>query len=300
MMNYMHAFEEEFLSAFPDATATLAAHINFKRQLLRLFRRTYRALHFPAIRLPQGWRRGKTLSVLCGNDFAHCLPSALTSQSHYIYMFDAWPRSNQVLADWVRIFSIEKVFFSALQSTELFNRSFPTGQARGVWVPEGISAQEYTYRPYEEKNIDVFEFGRRYDAYHNRITPLLRQRGYAHLWGHRPPQLRDPLSRTKISICFPSNMTHPERAEYISTTTLRYLESMVSKCLIVGSAPYDMQYLFDHQPAIEADMQNPGEQLIDILERYTDYIPLIEKNYGAVLAHHLWRNRMNMIREHIL
>lgn len=298
MMDYLHAFEQEFLAAFPEATAALGAHIQIKRQLLRVFRRAYRPLHFPAIGLPQRWRRGKTFCVLCGNDFAYCLPSALVSKSNYLYIFDAWPRSNRVLVDWVKLFSIEKVFFSALQSADLFNRAFPAGQPRGFWVPEAIRAQDYACRPYEEKNIDVFEFGRRYDAYHDRIAPLLKKQGYAHLWGHH--QLRDPLSRTRISICFPSTLTHPARSEYVSTMTLRYLESMVSKCLIVGSAPYDMQFLFDHQPVIEADMQNPGEQLIDILEHYADYIPLIEKNYQAVMRHHLWRHRMNTIREHIL
>jgi len=81
--------------------------------------------------------------------------------------------------------------------------------------------------------------------------------------------------------------------------TLRYLQSIVSKCLIVGSLPYDMRRLFDYNPVVEADLNNPEDQILDILRNFPDYIPLIEKNYASVIAQHQWSSRMETIRQHL-
>ena len=108
--------------------------------------------------------------------------------------------------------------------------------------------------------------------------------------------LIDGLARTKISICVPSNITHPERAGDIETMTVRYLQSMASKCLVVGHAPQEMVELFGYNPVVEIDMEKPAEQIRDILENFTDYIPLIEKNYIETLANHTWNDRWQQIR----
>lgn len=308
MLDYIRYFQSAFLAAFPDATETAATSIDFKRQLLRLFRRTYRHLPLRGLRAPAGRHGGRLFTAICGNDFAYCLPHYLRSGRKFIYIFDAWPRNNLVLVDWVRLLSIEKVFFSALQSSELFNSCFPPGDKRGVWVPEGIISEPYRHVPYQKKNIDVLEFGRRFDWYHDRITDSLRSSGFTHAYNtgkygtvhmSEKQQVVDAFARSKISICFPSSITHPQRAEHISTMTLRYLESMLSKCLVVGSRPLDMQFLFDHNPIIEVDKTNPAGQLAEILRNYNDYIPLIEKNYESALNGHLWSHRMKVIREHI-
>ena len=47
----------------------------------------------------------------------------------------------------------------------------------------------------------------------------------------------DGLARSRVSICVPSSVTHPERAGDIETMTIRYLQSMVSKCVVLGRAP---------------------------------------------------------------
>jgi hypothetical protein len=298
MLDYLHEFQSAFAEAFPDAVVHPGRGIRFKRQFFRLFRHTYRYLPFRRIGLPESLRRGSSFSAICGNDFAYCMPSSFVGKNNYLYVFDAWPRDNQVLVDCVRLFAIRKVFFSALQSTENFNRAFQKKGAKGVWVPEGIYAQNYTAHPYADKNIDVIQFGRRYEKYYARIVPALEAANRVH-YDKRGGELNEPLSRAKISICFPSSLTHPERSEYISTMTLRYLQSIVSKCLIVGSLPYDMRRLFDYNPVVEADLNNPEDQILDILRNFPDYIPLIEKNYASVIAQHQWSSRMETIRQHL-
>jgi len=295
MLDYIYEFQDAFLEIFPTARIMPGRFISTKRQFLRLFRYAYG-------RLPMGLRFSCHLSlrneasfaVVCGGDFAYCLPSAIFSNRNYLYMFDHWPHANEILIDWVRLFSINKIFFSALQSAELFNQSL--GEERGIWVPEGIYPKRYELFSYHQKSIDVVEMGRRNEDYHGKIAPALNQCSYNHFFGRTPV---NPLPKSKISICFPSAVTHPERSGYISTMTLRYLQSMISKCLIVGEAPYDMKYLFDYYPVVEADTDNPGDQLVYILRNFGDYIPLIEKNYQTVMEKHLWSNRMEIIRPYL-
>jgi hypothetical protein len=299
MLDYIYEFQAAFAEAFTEARVQPASRIQLKRQLLRVFRRTYRHLPLGSLGLgvPGLRRQGKTFSVMCGNDFAYCVPSCFTSAENYIYIFDAWPRDNPVLVDWVRLFGIKKVFFAALQSTELFNRAMGETEPRGIWVPEGFQAQEYFYWPCDRKDIDVIEFGRRYESYHRRIVPALKKAGYVHY--DRRGRIHAPLGRSKVSICFPSSLTHPARAEFISTMTLRYLQSMASNCLVVGAMPHDMKLLFDYPAVIEADLDNPDGQLLDILRNFGDYVPLIEKNHETVMKAHQWSTRMETIRQHI-
>ena len=299
MLDYIYEFQAGFAQAFPEAKIEPAKHIDLKRQALRVFRNTYRHLPLRALGLgvPGLRRQGKAFSVMCGNDFAYCLPSCFTSVESYIYIFDAWPRDSKVLVDWVRLFGIKKVFLSALQSTELFNQAMGESEPRGIWVPEGFQAQDYFHWPCERKDIDVIEFGRRNEPYNQRIMPALAQAGFSH--HDKRGRVHAPLARSKVSICFPSNITHPKRAQFISTMTLRYLQSMASKCLVVGAMPHDMKKLFDYPAVVEADPDRPGEQLVEILRNFNDYVPLIEKNHETVLRSHQWANRMDTIRQHI-
>jgi hypothetical protein len=299
MLDYIYEFQAGFAAAFPEAKVEPARHIQLKRQALRLFRNTYRHLPLQSLGfgVPGVRRQGKAFSVMCGNDFAFCLPSCFTAEESYIYIFDAWPRDSAVLVDWARLFGIKKVFFSALQSCELFNRAMGEQPERGIWVPEGFQAEEYFHWPYEKKDIDVIEFGRRNEPYHRAIAPALAQAGFSHF--DKRGRVHAPLARSRVSICFPSSITHPERSEHVSTMTLRYLQSMASKCLVVGSMPHDMRQLFDYPAVIEANLDKPGEQLVDILRHFDEYIPLIERNYETVTKHHQWSNRMETIRQHI-
>jgi hypothetical protein len=160
---------------------------------------------------------------------------------------------------------------------------------------------------YENKTIDVLEFGRKYEYYHNLIKPILLENKKVHLFEKNKNRVvfegrndfTNALANSKISICFPSSISHPERCEGVSTMTLRYLQSMASKCLIVGVLPDEMLELFGYCPIVNVDLNNPGQQILDILNDYEKYIPLIEKNYEQVKMNHTWANRFESIFEKI-
>jgi hypothetical protein len=136
------------------------------------------------------------------------------------------------------------------------------------------------------------------------IVDSLAEKGYTYLYELKKGELIFPtrqdfiagLAKTKISICVPSSVTHPERSGNIETMTIRYLQSMVSKCLIVGHAPKEMIDLFGYNPVIEIDFTNPVGQIESILNNYNSYTALIEKNYNEVIQHHTWQCRWEQIK----
>lgn len=236
-------------------------------------------------------------NVLMEPNWRKCFPYVLYPGRKSVYLFDAWPVHHEMISQFVQTHHLSFVFVSSSQCAARLRDM--SGSAVYSWVPEGVDSSKYRYSQYEAKDIDVLELGRKYDAYHDLIVKALEDDGRVHLYEKTKGKLIFPtgedlidgLARTKISVCVPSNITHPDRAGGIETMTVRYLQSMVSKCLIVGHAPEEMVELFGYNPVVEIDMKKPAEQIRDILENFADYIPLIEKNYTETLANHSWSNR---------
>jgi hypothetical protein len=82
--------------------------------------------------------------------------------------------------------------------------------------------------------------------------------------------------------------------------TWRYLQSMASKCLILGKVPDEMRQLFDYCPIVEIDVDDPEGQLRQVLSEYMSYLPLIERNYAFVEKSHQWPNRIEMMQQYFL
>jgi hypothetical protein len=244
--------------------------------------------------------------VLIGPYFQKCLPHFLFGKSNSIYMFDAWPKAYDLIDAYLSLLDIRTVFFSSLQSTEAFKVRQPALTC--VWVPEGIDIKRYVSRPYCEKDIDVIQFGRKYDRYHEAIVGALEGAEKLYLYEKVKGALVFPnredfidgIARAKISICVPSNITHPERSGNVSTMTWRYLESMAAKCLIVGILPEEMKLLFDYNPIVEIDMRDPANQILSILKDFDEYVPLIERNYRTLVEQHTWSRRWEQIRPYLL
>lgn len=244
-------------------------------------------------------------AVLMGPDYIKCMPYFFFSDEKNIYMFDAWPQNHNAIINFLNYFRVNNAFFSSSQVIEELRGKLKSTKC--YWIPEGIDPADYRFYPYEKKDIDVLSIGRKFDKYHEQIINGLEKENkkyfYEKIQGEivfpTREEFIDGLGRTKISICFPSSITHPERSGNIQTMTIRYLQSMASKCLIVGQAPEEMIKLFGYNPGIEADEQNPAKQLCSILTNYNDYLPLIEKNYSEVLEKHNWQKRWQQISETI-
>jgi glycosyltransferase involved in cell wall biosynthesis len=245
-------------------------------------------------------------AILMGQDFVKCYPYlCLNRKKRYLYLFDVWPNDLPRFVNFIRQYKIDRVFVSASQSTSELNGRL--GRSIADWIPEGVDITAYQQLPYDQRDIDVLQIGRKYDAYHQQILPCFQGTDRVYLYEKTKGTIIFPtregfingMARSKISICFPSNITHPERSGAIENMTNRYLQSIASKCLVVGHAPREMVKLFGYNPVVEADLHAPVEQLNTILDHYSDYLPLIEKNYAEVAAHHTWERRWEQIKDRI-
>jgi len=244
-------------------------------------------------------------AAMISGDFRLFIPAAFFSRNNYIYMYDAWPRFHRWIFPLLNFFNINCVFFSSKQVYEAFVQKYPERTSKAMWLPEALTIAEYCSVPHAQREIDVLEFGRNYAAYHELITAPLLINHKIHIYKSSTTPVLFPgkaafttaLSQSRIVICVPSNISHPERAEYLSTMTLRYLQAMASKCLIVGMMPSDMEELFGYVPIVEIDMNHAAEQILEVLDQYEQYLPLIEKNYALVKAKHQWQNRWEVIQQ---
>jgi hypothetical protein len=255
-----------------------------------------------ALRAKLATGRQHYFNVLMEPNLRKCFPYVLYPGRKSVYLFDAWPVHHEMISQFVKTHHLSFVFVSSSQAAVRLKDM--SGSSVFSWVPEGLDPSKYKHYHHEAKDIDVLELGRKYDVYHDHIVEALEDDGRVHLYEKikgklifpTGEDLIDGLARTKISICVPSNITHPDRAGDVETMTVRYLQSMVSKCLVVGHAPEEMVELFGYNPVVEIDMEKPAEQIRDILENFDDYIPLIEKNYTETLTNHTWNNRWQQMR----
>jgi organic radical activating enzyme len=305
--------KEYFLDCVDELYSTIEQDASFEveRTVLRYGREKNLLIRFLGKfqflnRLRPGTGHSSTINFasMISGDFKLFLPYAFRSRQNFIYMYDVWPRFQQWIFPLLDFFNIRFVFFSSKQVFEDHLRKYPQSKCKSMWLPEAIKANDYHFESYTNKDIDVLEFGRIYRAYHERIAAALQSHGRHHVYRRAGEVLLFPdkhafvkgLARAKITVCVPSNITHPERAEYISTMTLRYLQAMASKVLIVGIMPQDMKELFPYTPIVEIDMDRAAAQLLEVLESYKQYIPLIERNYLEVVNHHQWQNRWALMK----
>jgi len=242
-------------------------------------------------------------AILMGPNFRKTMPRFLSEARKSVYLFDAWPHNHEKIRQFADACELEHLFISSSQGAAAMAKLVKTAQCH--WIPEGITPGDYFLAFEPERDIDVLQLGRRYNKYHRMIAPELEKRGKKYLYEKQPGTVVFPtrldyvegLMRTKISICAPMAVTNPANAGGIETMTVRYLQSMLSRCLIIGHAPAEMIQLFGYNPLIEIDYSDPSGQLLGLLDRLKDYEELIEKNYHAVREHHTWKSRWHQIKD---
>lgn len=243
--------------------------------------------------------------IMMGREFRKVFPSLQGCSRRSVYCFDAWPKFQERLADFIEFADITDIFVSAAQAAENLRAIMPRRNI--IWIPEGICPAYYDSLPLEERDIDIICIGRGYDAWHNSVIETIKSKGVRYRHERASGGLINPsesdfnlaLARSKISICVPKSITNPDQAMGVETMTFRYLQSMSSRCLILGHAPKEMIDIFGYNPVIEIDMRNPSAQILDVLKRIHEYRGLIEKNYWAVLERHTWWHRWQQIKSHL-
>lgn len=224
----------------------------------------------------------------------------LGSKLRVLWTWDAWEPKLEYIAALARDAKIDLLLVSSLQSSVLLG-SMLKDFCDVHWVPEGIDVSEYKVKPWNEKKIDVLSFGRSLPRYKDAIKGAIAKglNCVFDQWFATKEELVFVLADAKISICFPKAVTDPEAAGHISTVTLRYLQSMAAKCLIVGETPADAQQMFGYDPVVSIDWRDPVGQLSDIIAHPDRFISLIERNFVEVTSRHDVNNFAARIEQRI-
>jgi hypothetical protein len=218
------------------------------------------------------------------------------------FCWDVWEPEWELWANLLDTVQAPLVVTTSLQSaqhlqvtlTSALVRHLPEATAVGRYKPGG---------PLSHRTTDVLELGRRNPRWHEAVEAAARGHGLKHLYERRRGEfifsdeasLIAGLADTKISVCFPSNITHPERSGSVSTLTNRYLESMASRCLVLGHAPDELSDLFGFNPVIEADTTEPWSQLESIVDSVESYQASVDEAYRAVQSLGSWRHRVRQL-----
>lgn len=230
-----------------------------------------------------------------------------------LWTYDVWEPDYVAVEKMVREAGVNLLMLSSFQAAEHFSAlNIPDCEVH--WVPETVNAADYKFKPWESRQTDLLSFGRTWMKYHDLIhegcvgqnieyhyqeRSLKRDTAVNGLKGGLQfptwKEFVDGLADAKICVCFPRSLTHPSLAGNVSTLTIRYLQAMASKCLMIGSAPLDLKHLLNYNPVVEVDWKNPVDQIKNILAHPEPFQELIEKNYQTVTNRFQYINSIERI-----
>ena len=280
----------------------------------------YRAVSaegIPEVRLPDWPGRAQVTSLLTRTGIQRPLPFARTRALTPMawasdrdvfpagfafrlvpWIYDCWPSTWDRWESLLRRLRVDVAFFSARGAAEEFSRRLPGVACR--WIPEAVDpAMHDPSRPLSERSIDVMELGRRAEDVHRRIAPALARARKVHTYrppGDPPPYasqeaLALALGQTRIMLCFPKTVTHPEEAGGLETATYRYFEAFAAGCLVMGACPRELRDLWGYDPVLPVDADRPADSILLALERLPELQSLVCRNLERLAQVGTWSRR---------
>lgn len=246
-------------------------------------------------------RKNKLLVLGSGRVESVSWPKLLT---HEIvpFLWDVWPDKIAPLIRFVRRNKIRTLFCTSSQIVEILK-----SRLSGVdihWIPEGIKAKAYSKgENLRNRPVDILSYGRQMNAVVDQLRVIvsdeklnvLFREGDAHLFSTFD-DLVQGLQLSKMSICYPQSVTHPDRAQNIETLTQRYWEAMLSGTLLVGHAPQELIEVCGYNPVVELG-DNPTIVVNDILKNIEKYQSLVDRNRGCAEEKADWSMQISKVME---
>ncbi|HEY0791076.1 MAG TPA: hypothetical protein VGD78_08430 [Chthoniobacterales bacterium] len=139
------------------------------------------------------------------------------SDSHPIHQLTPWETQLQKITTMFREQGINVALVSSLEATKHFN-SLGMERFKAYWVPEAVTCASYRWKPFDQRHIDVLQFGRRWDQYHDAIEQYCRDNRIRYVYEKVPGEIVfsthqafiQGLADSKISI-WPSRISGAAR-----------------------------------------------------------------------------------------
>lgn len=194
-----------------------------------------------------------------------------------LYLFDTLesqiPAIQRIVdcADW----DLLATSFSGAR--ELLEKS--TGKTWHV-VAQGVKLNRFQPAPARDKLIAFASYGRRLDKMHRALRRYAARSGRHYDYTvaaslHRQVDPRDNyeiyawhLNHTLFNVCWPVELTNPDRVLTFSPVTCRWFEAAASGTVVIGKAPEDatMRELFDEDFVVPLDHTLDPQDLAAALE----------------------------------
>lgn len=252
-------------------------------------------------------RRGSSHAYLVCSRGQHLLKSCLpfNFRGEIIPMlWDCWPYTWKSLEHDLRLLNVKICFMTASDVVDRFSKIFP--DIKFIHIPEGLDMSDYKPgKLLADRNIDIYEIGRKYPDYHQKLMEEGLDKKLNFIYLNKKPdgktfifdtfeKYRNALCDSKVNISFPASVTDAVNAS-VETLTMRYWESMLSRCVIVGHCPKELHDILGYNPVIEADIDNAVSQLEYIISNIASYQTLVDRNREAALRNAAWDFRIETV-----
>lgn len=212
--------------------------------------------------------------------------------------WDSWPCYHKSIISFLKKKKVRTAFFTSSQVAKMMMSFFPLMNIK--YIPEGIDPTLYhAGELLKNRNIDVLEYGRIKNLYNihfpNHIKHLYSKKGKRLFATNQ--DFFNALGQSKVTLCFPRNITNPNMAGNIETLTQRYWENMLSRIVMIGKSPKELIDLIGYDPVIPIDEKAPKDQIIDVLLHIDDYQSLVDKNRENAIEKGQWTTRVLSMRK---
>ena len=160
-------------------------------------------------------------------------------------------------------------------------RIFLEDRTQRPWhaVPQGVKLDRFVTRPPSDRMIGFCSYGRRLPRIHEILKAFCLKSGHYYDYsmtteiqhGVDPrdhyKQYAWHLSHSAFNICWPVEVTAPDRAGDFSPITCRWFEAAACGNVIIGEAPRDQGFaeMFGPDAVMRLDYRAPKKQIEDVL-----------------------------------
>ncbi len=215
------------------------------------------------------------------------------------FIWDCWPCYYEKMEMWFKRHETCTAIFTSRMEMEEMQKRCP--QVKMLWCPEAVDASNYKNgKSLKERNINLLEFGRSNERVLGKIS--IDNHVCTYVDGkfiYSNDELYEAMGDSRITVCLPKSMTHPDIAQGVETLTQRYWEAMLSRMLIIGHAPKELIDVCGYNPVLELPdkKEEINTFILDILNHIEDYQNLVDLNSQTALEKGLWSIRMKGVLE---